>query len=172
MDRPSLKKPIALIGLPASGKTTVAQRLAGLLELPAQDLDRAIAREAGRDIPSIFAEEGEDGFRERESRALSLAADGETNVLATGGGVVLRPENRRVLKEKFFTVWLLVSPETAARRSTGGSRPLLEGHDAETRMRQLASERTPLYEECAALRMDTESRNPNEVAEAIYDAVR
>jgi len=169
MKQPSPRFFFALVGLPASGKTTIAGLLAKLLELPALDLDDTIVEEAKADIPSIFTSEGEAGFRERERRALAKMTQGNPLVLATGGGIVLNPENRRLLKEHFFTVWLQVSPATAAIRSVGGSRPLLAGVDAEARIRELESQRTPLYAECAALCVNTEGLDPRKVAEAILD---
>lgn len=169
---PSIPRSVALIGLPASGKSTTARVLADRLGFPARDLDEEIAAEAGEDIPSIFASEGEAGFRDRESRALRLAAEGGPCVLATGGGIVVRQENRALLRTRFRTVWLRVSPETAAARSSGGARPLLTGGDPETRIRELSARRAPLYAECSELAVDTEGRNPEAVAEDILEQIR
>lgn len=162
---------LALIGLPASGKSTVARILAGRLGIPARDLDQEIADEAGRDIPGIFEAEGEAGFRDRESRALRGVAEGAPCVLAAGGGVVVRPENRELLRTVFRTVWLRVSPETAAARAAGGSRPLLAGGAPEARIRDLYDRRAALYAECSILSVDTEGRSPTAVAEDILDQI-
>ncbi len=169
MEPPSPDRPIALIGLPASGKTSVARILSALLRLPGRDLDDLIEEEAGMDIPSIFAAEKESGFRLRESRALGRAAGEGIQVLATGGGIVISPDNRRTLRERFLTVWLRVSPEVAAARSEGGRRPLLAGGNAEEKIRRLQSEREALYAECADLRVDTDLLGAREVAKAIHD---
>lgn len=163
---------VALIGLPASGKSTVARALAGRLGLPARDLDQEVAAEAGRDIPGIFEAEGEAGFRDREARALRRVSGESPCVLATGGGVVERPENRELLRTRFRSVWLRVSPATAADRSAGGSRPLLSGGDPEARIRDLHERRAALYAECAALSVDTEGRSPEAVAEDILEQIR
>lgn len=163
---------LALIGLPASGKSTVARILAGRLGIPVRDLDEEIAAEAGRDIPGIFEAEGEAGFRDREARALRRVSAGDPCVLATGGGVVVRPENRELLRTRFRTVWLRVSPETAAVRAAGGARPLLAGGDREARIRDLEARRAPLYAECAELAVDTEGRGPETAAEAILEQIR
>ena len=163
---------VALIGLPASGKSTTARILAGRLGLPARDLDEEIVTEAGRDIPGIFEAEGETGFRDRESRALRRVAEGAPCVLAAGGGVVVRPENRELLRTVFRTVWLRVSPRTAADRAAGGARPLLAGGDPETRIRDLYDRRAALYAECSILSVDTEGRNPTAVAEDILEQIR
>lgn len=169
---PSIPRSLALIGLPASGKSTTARVLADRLGLPARDLDEEIAAEAGGDIPSIFASEGEAGFRDRESRALRRASEGNPCVLATGGGIVVRQENRELLRTRFRTVWLRVSPETAAARSAGGARPLLAGDDPEARIRELYERRAALYAECASLTVDTEGRSPEAVAEDILEQIR
>jgi shikimate kinase len=171
MEQPQKSRSIAIIGLPASGKTTTSRLLARLLGIPARDLDDVIVEDAGRDIPSIFASEGEEGFREREHRALERVSEAPRLVLATGGGIILQPENRLLLKKNFLTVWLKVSPETAAARSVGGTRPLLMGADALTRIRELASVRSPLYAECVDLVVDTEGLAPEAVAKAIHDKV-
>ena len=163
---------IALIGLPASGKTTIAGLLAGSLGLPVLDLDLEIAEEAGRGIPEIFASEGEEGFRKRESRALRRAAESGPCVLATGGGIVLRTENLEILRTRFRTVWLRVSPKTAAERAMGGSRPLLTGLDPADRIRELDIARAPLYAEYAEYAVDTDGRSPGAVAEAVLEQVR
>lgn len=160
---------IALIGLPAAGKTVTAACLARLLGLPALDLDEVIAEDAGADIPSIFAAEGEEGFRERESLALRRASEKGPHILAAGGGIVLRAENRALLRRRYLTVWLQVSPDTAAARAEGGSRPLLANVDAEARIRELDAERSPLYAECADIRLDADGLEPSEAAEAIRD---
>jgi shikimate kinase len=166
------KRHLALIGLPASGKTAVARCLSGLLGLPAIDLDDAIEKEAGMGIPAIFAREGEAGFRAREREALARAAQTAPLILSTGGGVVLAPENRLVLRERFLTIWLRVSPVIAAARSAGGRRPLLEGGDVETKIRRLQGERDALYEECAALSVNTDELDPDGVARTIHDMLR
>lgn len=163
---------VALIGLPASGKSTVARILAARLGLPARDLDEEIAAEAGRDIPAVFSAEGERGFRDRESRSLLRAAEYPQCILATGGGVVERPENRDILRTRFRSVWLRVSPKTAAARSAGGIRPLLAGGDPEARIRDLDTRRSTFYAECAALSVDTDGRNPEAVAEDILEQIR
>lgn len=163
---------LALIGLPASGKSTVARVLAGRLGLPVLDLDEEVAAEAGRDIPGIFEAEGEAGFRDLESRALRRASEGDPCVLATGGGIVVRPENRELLRTRFRTVWLRVAPETAAARSAGGARPLLAGGDPEARIRDLYERRAALYAECAIFSVDTEGRSPEAVVEDILEQIR
>lgn len=162
---------IAIIGMPASGKTSVGRRLARKLGLRFVDLDDVIEAEAGRSCAAIFAEEGEPSFRARESRALRAMAGGGALVLATGGGCVLAPENREALKAGFTVVWLVATPETAAGRSGGGARPLLAGADPLERMRELHAARSALYASCADLSFSADSAEIDEIVEAICDAI-
>ena len=99
-------KPILLIGMMGCGKSTIGRLLAGRMGLPLIDLDEEIARAAGRSIPEIFAEEGDAGFRLHETAALGRALDAGEAVIATGGGIVTREENIRMMREKGFVVWL------------------------------------------------------------------
>ena len=85
---------VALVGLPASGKSSVGRELAAILGLPFRDLDELVEAGAGMGVPEIFAAEGEAGFRQRESNALKEVAAGSTCVVGLGGGALLRPENR------------------------------------------------------------------------------
>jgi len=162
---------IALIGLPASGKTSVGALLARLEGLPFVDLDEAIAAEAGRSVSDIFADEGEAGFRIRERVELARIADGGSVVLATGGGCIETPENRVLLRERFRVVWLKDDLNAIARRSVGGSRPLLVD-DAEGKIRILYERRRPWYKECAEIALQTDGMRLGRIAEAVRDALR
>ncbi|HOZ71860.1 MAG TPA: shikimate kinase [Spirochaetales bacterium] len=166
---------VALVGLPASGKTSSGVLLADLLGMPFVDLDERVEREAGRSIPALFEDEGEDGFRRRERVALERVAAGvaagEPVVLATGGGTVELPENRSVLRERFVTVWIKVDPAAAAARSLGSGRPLLSG-DVEAGLRRLYERRRAWYDECAAIAVQSDGMRPAMLAEAIREALR
>lgn len=166
-----MDKSIALVGLPAAGKSSVGALLAPLTGLPFRDLDAEIEAAAGCGVAQIFRAEGEAGFRTRESEALARLAEVGPLVLATGGGCVEEEANRCILRDRFFTVWLRVRPDAALARSAGGLRPLLEG-DAAARMDGLRLRRTPWYEACSVLAVDTDGMDPAGVAEAIYDAIR
>jgi shikimate kinase len=171
--RVKAKTRIALVGLPASGKSTVGKALASILGLPFLDSDAQVVAEACMGVPAIFAAEGEAGFRARESRALASAASGPPCVLATGGGAVISPANRELLALSFETVWLRVGPEAAALRAAAepGSRPLLAGADAVARIRELASARGAFYAEVASLSIETEGRCPEEIARDVAGAL-
>ncbi len=162
---------IALIGMPATGKTSVGAILAGLEGLPFVDLDDAIASEAGQSVAEIFAVEGEAGFRARENAALSRIAAGGSLVLATGGGCIELPENRSLLRDCFRIAWLKADLASLAKRSVGGSRPLLAG-DAEALIRTLYERRRPWYEDCAGLQVHTDGMRPSMIARVIHEALR
>ena len=133
-----------LIGLPGSGKTTVGRLAARELGLPFVDCDEAVSHEAGMTIPEIFRQEGEDAFRNWESRCLASLAAGGGKVIATGGGVVLRPENHRILA-RGLTVFLDRTPEAILAGCELGDRPLL----ATTSLQALSEARRELYLACA-----------------------
>ena len=133
---------IILIGMPASGKTTVGRAVAQALSLPFHDCDREVERLTGRTIPEIFAAEGEEAFRAVESRALAALCTAEAPcVIATGGGAVLSAENRRLLRRSGTVFWL--------DRTDCSGRPLLSG-GAEA-LRTLYKNRRDLYAACAHL---------------------
>jgi len=162
---------VALIGLPASGKTSAGAILAGLEGLPFVDLDEVVASDSGSSIPAIFENEGEAGFRLRESAALARIAAGGPVVLATGGGTVESPENRALLRERFRVAWIKADPAILAERSVGCSRPLLAG-DAEGKIRVLYARRKPWYEECANIVVQSDGMRPSMIAKTIHDSLR
>ncbi len=144
---------LVLVGLPGSGKSAVGRRLSRRHEAAFVDLDEEIERDAGRPIPSIFAEEGETGFRARERRAIEALgpADprlGLTRVIATGGGAPVDPRNRWRLYRGRLAAWLDAPAEILAQRirSSPVPRPLLSGRDPVAAMRSLASTRAAFYE--------------------------
>ena len=146
-------KPILLIGMMGCGKSTIGRLLAGRMGLPLIDLDEEIARAAGRSIPEIFAEEGDAGFRLHETAALGRALNAGEVVIATGGGIVTREENIRMMREKGVVVWLCRPLEDMIADVRQDTRPNLAG-DKEERMRTLYAQRAHLYEAAAHLQFD------------------
>ena len=142
---------LILIGLPASGKTSAGRLLSQRLVMPFFDCDDAVAAAAGRSIPDIFAQQGEEGFRQLESRVLRELCGREGCVIATGGGAVLREENRRLLRRSGTVFWLdrPLSDIMSTDFQTG--RPLLAAGRAA--LEALAAQRRPLYAECACCRI-------------------
>jgi shikimate kinase len=166
------KRNIFLIGPMGSGKTAVGKYLARLLDAPFYDSDAEIERRTGVDIPYIFEKEGEAGFRERERETLEVLTTTEPMVLATGGGAVLRPENRVCLSERGFVVYLKTSvTQQTYRVRHARNRPLLNGVDPAEKLEQLMQERAPLYAEIADVTVSTDGRRVRSVAEEILKAL-
>ena len=161
-----------LIGYRGSGKTTVAAALAQQLGWPWIDADAELERRAAMTIKEIFAEQGEPAFRDLEAAVLQDLAGRKGQIVALGGGVVLRAENRRILRECGKTVWLQASPEVLVRRisedpTTEDRRPNLTDQGGPAEIRSLLAERTPLYTECANDTVDVEGKSPAEIADEI-----
>jgi shikimate kinase len=160
-----------LVGLSGAGKSSVGRLLAGRLGWPLLDTDTLIVKSAGREIAQIFAVEGEARFRDMEAAALRQALEGPPAVVATGGGIVLHAENRALLRERAFVVWLDAPTATLAARLQvhDEERPLLQG-DAVARLEALRSARAALYAEVAVLRVETGGRTAEEVCEEVMRA--
>lgn len=159
---------LALVGPMGAGKSSVAALLAPLLGLQGADTDADVERSAGMAIAALFERDGEARFRalERDTLARRLAGNGQ--VLATGGGVVLDPGNRALLRQRAFVVHLHATPaEQAARLRGDHGRPLLQGPDPTERLQRLAAERDPLYAQVADLRIDTGGHSPAQVAQRV-----
>lgn len=164
---------IILIGPMGSGKTAVGRSLARHLGAPFYDSDTEIVRRTGVDIPYIFEKEGEAGFREREREAIEALVTLKGIVLATGGGAVLLPQNRRLLAERGCVVYLETSVEQQAERvQQGRNRPLLSNVDPATRLEELMAVRDPLYRSIADITVSTDGRRVKTVAEDIVRLIR
>ena len=135
-------KPILLIGMMGCGKSTIGRLLAGRMGLPLIDLDEEIARAAGRSIPEIFAEEGDAGFRLHETAALGRALNAGEAVIATGGGIVTREKNIRMMREKGVVVWLCRPLEDMIADVRQDTRPNLAGDKEKRKSRCTHSGRT------------------------------
>ncbi|GIV98421.1 MAG: hypothetical protein KatS3mg057_3078 [Herpetosiphonaceae bacterium] len=159
---------IALIGLSGTGKTSAGRLLAQQLGRPFVDTDVLVEQAAGRSIAEIFSSDGEEAFRDLEAAALTRAIAGEPAVIATGGGIVLREDNRRLLRDSCWTVWLKAALEYLARRveSDTSERPLLRG-GAAARLAALLAEREPLYAAIADWSIATDQLSPEEVSTAV-----
>lgn len=146
---------IYLVGLMGAGKTTVGRMLAKRLSRPFLDSDHEIVERTGVPIPTIFEIEGEEGFRRRESQTVQDLTATDGLVLATGGGVVINPENRRRLHETGWVVYLNVPPRLLYERTRHDrNRPLLHVDDPLARLEELHATRDPLYREAAHIVVD------------------
>lgn len=158
---------VLLVGFMGSGKSTVGRVLAERLSRPFIDLDGRIAVDSGRSVAEIFADEGEPGFRTRESRALASLSHELPSVVACGGGVVLEAGNRDLLLTLGTVVYLHVTADEAMRRcGTAFGRPLLEGRDA-SEVAVLLAQREPLYADVADVTVDTAGLSAENVAEHV-----
>jgi shikimate kinase len=168
--------PLVLIGYRGVGKTTVAKRLALALGWEWVDSDAEIERRAGKPIATIFAEEGEPSFRDLEAMVLDDLSNRRL-VIAAGGGIVIRKENRALLKERATVVWLTADAETIHQRlasdpTTATRRPNLTGKPDREEIAHLLATREPLYRACADCVINTVGRSPEEVAGEIIDRLR
>ena len=148
--------PIALVGLPGSGKSTVGRQLARRLQLPFVDSDHVIEQKLGCSIREYFEREGEEQFRDVEAAVIDELTTNRVGVLSTGGGSVLRPKNRENLRNRGQVVYLKSSPDELFRRLRHDmNRPLLQVADPLSRLRDLFEMRDPLYRETAHFILET-----------------
>lgn len=148
-----------------AGKTTVGRVLARRLGMSFVDSDHEIEARTGVRIPTIFEIEGEEGFRLREAQVIADLAATRGSVVATGGGAVLRPENREHLKSSGFVVYLNVPPQLLFERIRHDrSRPLLQVEDPLGKLTELHGQRDPLYREVADRVIDSSRLNAQTVA--------
>jgi shikimate kinase len=149
-------RPIALVGMPGSGKSTVGRHLARQLGWRFIDSDHEIERQIGGSIRAYFEQHGEAAFRDLEQQSIAGLCQQTSVVLATGGGAVLREANRQALKSGCEVVYLRSKPEELFRRLRHDTqRPLLQVNDPLRRLRDLYRERDPLYREVADYVIET-----------------
>ncbi len=161
---------LILIGPMGAGKTTIGRLLAAELSRDFHDTDHEIQSRCGADIPWIFDVEGEEGFRHRESMMIDELTRLEGVVIATGGGAVLREENRRALRERGTVIYLQTTVEQQLRRTAKDRhRPLLQRGDREALLREMFALRDPLYQATADIMVRTDRRGPRAV---VNDIVR
>ena len=167
-----MKQPsrIFLVEPMGAGKSAVGKQLARSLHLTFADSDDEVESRTGVDISFIFEKEGEEGFRKREASAIDDLSRRENIVLATGGGAVIRPENRNHLGARGFVVYLYTSVDQQVRRTARGrDRPLLESGDPREILEGLLEVREPLYREVADLVVNTDGRKVKSVVDEIIE---
>jgi len=139
---------IVLIGLMGAGKTTVGRRLANRLKLPFVDADHEIEQAAGKTIPEIFEEHGEQYFRDGERRVIERLLQDGIKVIATGGGAYMNDDTRDAIARCGISIWLKADFDLLMKRVRRRSnRPLLQTEDPEAVMRNLIEQRYPVYEQ-------------------------
>lgn len=169
-----MTQPIFLVGARGCGKTTVGKALAKALEYAFVDTDHWLLESSGMTVAEIVESEGWPGFRARETQALKSVTAPST-LIATGGGMVLAPENRQFMREKGAVIYLQAPPQELARRleafPEAGQRPTLTGKPVAQEISEVLAEREPLYRQ-AAHHVINAARPPEEIVEAVIAALR
>lgn len=168
-------KNIVLIGFMGCGKSTVGRELHQRLGYRLMDIDQIIEETMGKKITEIFREEGEHTFRDIETMQLTEIAKqtGVRHIVSTGGGIVIRPENRALLRRLGYVVWLRAPEDIIFERtSRNRDRPLLNSPQAHKTIAALLAEREPWYRETAHLCVDTAGLESHEVATGILESAR
>lgn len=167
---------LVLIGYRATGKTSVGARLAEVLERPFVDLDQVLVQEAGRSVADIVAQGGWPEFRRLEKHLVARYRNTRGLILATGGGVVLDPDNVAALRENGILIWLRADPAAIQARLAqdqpqDANRPSLTGEDAIREAAAVAEERAPLYQAAAQISIDTTRRTVAQLVELVLEAL-
>ncbi len=168
---------LVLIGYRATGKTAVGMRLAEILGRPFVDMDQVLVQEAGQPIANIVAASGWAEFRRLEKALVNRFRPTRGQVLATGGGVVLDPDNIAALTENGIIIWLVADPDTIQARLAQDlpqdvNRPSLTGSDTIREVAEVLAARKPLYEAAAQVTVDTTNLNVAQVVEEVLAAIR
>lgn len=168
-----LTRPVVLVGPMGSGKSTVGKALSEFLQLSFLDLDEKIVQDNGMSIPEIFRLYQEDGFRQRETAALRSALQCSSAVIASGGGITGREENRRLLDDKACTVYLYCEVETQYERTLhDNNRPMIYAADRKQRLADLFAVRHPLYQSVQDITVDSGRLGVDECVRAIVQQLK
>jgi shikimate kinase len=172
--RPDLRldRIVVLVGLMGAGKTSIGRRLADRLGVPFVDADEEIEKAAGSSIEDIFAEHGEEAFRDGERKVIARLLEEQSGVLATGGGAFMDESTRSRIRDRGVSVWLRAELDVLVRRCRKrGGRPLLKGVDMRETLQKLIDRRYPVYAE-ADIVVDTGDAPHRVVIDQIVDALR
>ena len=168
-------KNLILVGFMGTGKSTIGRHLSKNLGYPLVDTDARIVANERRSIPDIFANEGEEHFRDLETQLLLKLCRDNTHkkIISTGGGIVLREENRKLLRELGFVVWLVAQPKTIYERtSRNRERPLLQTEDPAETIRLMVEQRRPYYDASAHLILETTDLTFSEITTGVIESAR
>ena len=168
------KNNVVLIGFMGCGKTTIGTKLAFQLKQECLDTDKLLEKKSGKSISTIFEEEGEEVFRQMETRLLrELIQRKRKGVFSSGGGTPVRTENRTLLKELGGVVYLRIKPETVYERLKGDvTRPLLRCENPWERIKRLMQERAEAYSSCADVIVDVDDKSMDDIMSEIVFGLR
>lgn len=165
---------ISFIGMPGSGKTTVATELVKIIpELKLVDTDEETVKQENCSINEIFEKSGESAFRDIETKVLSEILRNDNQIISTGGGIIKRRENIELLKEKSIVVYLKTKPENIYNRvKNDTTRPLLKTKDLRNRILSIYEERNEIYETNADYIIITDNKTPEYIAKEITEKIK
>ncbi len=173
LDKAALPPRIFLVGPMGVGKTTIGTQLAQALDRPFYDSDKEIESRTGAAIPLIFELEGEEGFRRREIAVIDDLSRLPSLVLATGGGAVIRPENRAALTSRGYVIYLRAELDKLVERTAKDrNRPLLQTENPRQRLKEILESRDALYQEVADLVLDTGKRSVRDTVRQILKKLK
>ena len=157
-----------IIGPMASGKSLLGRKLSEYFDLPYVDTDKEIELRAGAEISWIFEKEGEEGFRNRESAVLKESSESESFIISTGGGAIVRNENRELMRSRGKVIYLETPIEIQLSRTLNDkTRPLIENVDKKEVFSALSKERTPIYEELSDIKVPFKDRSKDELLNTV-----
>lgn len=162
---------VVLVGPPGAGKTTVGALVAARLGVGFRDTDHDVEEALGKPVADVFLDDGEDAFRRAEAAAVRTALRDHEGVLALGGGAVLAPGTRALLRGHRVVHLSVGLPDAAARVGLAQARPVL-ALNPRAQLKVLLDQRAPAYAEVATVVVDTDGRTADEVAAAVVEAVR
>ena len=165
-----MKGHLFLIGFMGTGKTAVSEELSSQTGIPVLDTDEAIRLQAGMEITEIFAQKGEEYFRNLETQLLKGLAGEVPRIVSCGGGMPLRPQNVALMRQSGMVFWLTASPETVYERlKNDHTRPLLAGKNNPEGIALLMEKRREVYEAACDVQISTDGRTPAEIAAEIAE---
>ncbi len=168
-----MQRNIILIGFMGTGKSTIGRNLSRTFGYPLLDTDQLIEENQKTTIPELFAQRGESTFRDLETQTLQSLHNHSGHIIATGGGIIERPENRPLLRQLGYVVWLIAKPaEILKRTSRNTNRPLLNHDDPARTIKELLATRTPHYRDTAHLSIETDQLSFDEVTAGIIESAR
>ncbi|MEE0879992.1 MAG: shikimate kinase [Turicibacter sp.] len=164
-------KPIILIGMMGSGKTTVGKQLATQLNSSWIDTDQYIENLENQSISQLFQLKGESYFRECETKALQQTLK-QYDIISTGGGMIIKAQNRELLKKNAVVIYLKTQLSTLVSRIDTSNRPLLQQDDLTTKLCSLINQRKDLYQECADVTIQTDELSVNDIVKQIISYIK